>query len=144
MGETTDQIESYIDNKREVLGSNLQELETKVKSMTDWRQQFQSKPMRMIGVAFGGGILLAFVLGGRKRKRAEALPTSPHALASSSNPATDQEKHKARDTWDNIQGALIGVAATQFKGFLADIIPGFHEQVREAESRKLSASRPNA
>ena len=58
MGETTNQIESYIETKREDLGSNLAELENKVKSITDWREQFRSNPMTMVGVAFGGGILL--------------------------------------------------------------------------------------
>jgi uncharacterized protein (UPF0216 family) len=42
MGQTTDQIENHIENKREDLKSYLQELETRVKSATDWRHYFQS------------------------------------------------------------------------------------------------------
>ena len=68
MGETTDQIENYIDNRRQELGSNLQELETRVKSMTDWRKQFRKTPLPLIGVAFGGGILLGALTAGRKRE----------------------------------------------------------------------------
>jgi hypothetical protein len=56
---------------RDNLGSNLNELERKVKSVTDWRQHFQSSPMTMIGVAFGGGILLATMMGGRRSRRSE-------------------------------------------------------------------------
>ena len=65
MDQTTDQIEAHIETTRENLGANLQELEHKVKSVTDWRRQFRENPMRMLGMAFGGGILLAFLLGRR-------------------------------------------------------------------------------
>jgi hypothetical protein len=67
MGETTDEIERYIERKREGLGSNFQELEQKVKSATDWREWFQNNPLALIGLAFGGGVLLAAITGGRKR-----------------------------------------------------------------------------
>jgi len=68
MDQTTDQIEAHIETTRENLGANLQELEQKVKSVTDWRRQFRENPMRMLGVAFGGGILLAFLLGRRSTR----------------------------------------------------------------------------
>jgi len=67
MGETTDQIENYIEHKREDLGSNILELEQKVKGVTDWRQQFQRNPTALMAAAFGGGLLLAFLTNGRKR-----------------------------------------------------------------------------
>jgi hypothetical protein len=132
MGETTDQIESYIESKRGDLGSNLQELEQKVKSVTDWRQRFQKNPMTMIAVAFGGGVLLASVLGGRSRNRHVGVASEPH----SPHAGTDQMAHKALETWDNIKGALIGVAATRFKDFVGEVIPGFHEQLRNTENIK--------
>ncbi len=68
MGETADQIEAHIEDTRDDLGANLRELEHRVKSATDWREQFRSNPLRMVGVAFGGGILLASVLGRNKRR----------------------------------------------------------------------------
>ena len=68
MDQTTDQIEAHIETTRENLGANLQELEQEVKSVTDWRRQFRENPMRMLGVAFGGGILLAFLLGRRSTR----------------------------------------------------------------------------
>jgi hypothetical protein len=67
MDQTTNQIEAHIENTRENLGANLQELELKVKSATDWRHQFRRNPMAMLGAAFGGGVLLAFI-GGRRRR----------------------------------------------------------------------------
>ena len=42
MGQTTHQIEAHIENTREDLGSDLHELERKVKDVTDWKQHFQN------------------------------------------------------------------------------------------------------
>ena len=134
MGQTTDQIETHIEHARDNLGSNLQELEQRVKSVTDWKQHFQTNPLTMIGVAFGGGVVLATMLGGgRKPRRGGSFASGiggaePHA-------GTDHQKHQALDTWDNINGALIGVAATRFKDFVADVVPGFREQFQQTEAK---------
>jgi Protein of unknown function (DUF3618) len=69
MDENSSQITREIENTRAELGSNLQELERRVKGMTDWRQQFAKSPVAMIGLAFGGGILLGAALGGRHAGR---------------------------------------------------------------------------
>jgi hypothetical protein len=132
MGATTNQIESFIENKREDLGSNLQELEQKVKSITDWRQQFRNNPMTMVAVAFGGGVALASMLGsgrGNRGHRTTQRSVEHHAGA-------ERQSHMALETWDNIKGALIGVAATRFKGFIEEIVPGFHEEFRKTEAVK--------
>src|SRR5579863_5614971 len=110
MGEATKQIESHIESTRADLGSNLSELEQKVKSVTDWKQQFQNKPMTMLGLAFGGGILLATALGGRRIRRNEN-PPARYTAAAEPRAGTEIQKHGALETWDNIKGALIGVAA---------------------------------
>ncbi len=71
MGETTSKIEAEIEDARESLGSNLRELEEKIRSATDWKQQFEQHPMKLMGVAFGGGMLLGAMWGGgRKGERA--------------------------------------------------------------------------
>jgi hypothetical protein len=135
MGETTNQIENYIDNKREDLGSNLKELEGRVKSIADWRQQFQKNPMTLVGVAFGGGVLLASMMGGKSRQKGRGAASetrAPHA-------GTDQQTNKALETWDNIKGALIGVAATRFKDFVGEIVPGFKEQFHNTEQATSSS-----
>jgi hypothetical protein len=137
MGETTNQIESYIETKREDLGSNLAELENKVRSITDWREQFRSNPMTTVGVAFGGGVLLASMLGGKSRHRS-GRHFSDTAVPHSD---MDQQTNKAMETWDNIKGALIGVAAARFKDFVGEVVPGFHEQFRKREGMKSPAGR---
>jgi hypothetical protein len=134
---------NHIENQREDLGSHLHELEHKVKAVTDWRQQFQKNPMTMIGAAVGGGVLLATMIGGRRRSRLAGMSSSePHARASAPHVGTDHQKQKALETWDNIKGALIGVAATQCKDFLGEIIPGFHAQLSRTEREKTPSS-PN-
>ena len=40
MGETPDQIERHIYEKRSELGENIHELQQKVKTAVDWRAQF--------------------------------------------------------------------------------------------------------
>ena len=134
MGQTTHQIEAHIENTRENLGSNLHELESKVRAATDWKQQFRQRPMTMLGVAFGGGILLATMLGG-SRSRSRERGYSRRAGGSESHVGSDYRKQEALGTWDNIKGALIGVAATRFKDFVDDVVPGFHEQFRRTEEK---------
>ena len=67
MGETTAQIEAQIEQVREDLGSNFEELERKVRTATDWKAHVKSNPGAMLGVAFGGGMLLAMMTGGGKQ-----------------------------------------------------------------------------
>ena len=141
MGQATSQIKAHIEDTRENLGSNLHELEQKVKSVTDWKQHFQSNPMTMLGVAFGGGILLATMLGGRKNKRGER-GFSGHATGSEPHAGTDHQKQKALETWDNIKGALIGVAATRFKDLVGEVVPGFHEQFQHTEEKAKAIATP--
>jgi hypothetical protein len=134
MGQTTHQIETHIENTRENLGSNLHELESKVRAVTDWKQQFRQRPMTMLGVAFGGGILLATMLGG-KGSRSRERGYARRAMESESHVGSDYRKQEALGTWDNIKGALIGVAATRFKDFVGDVVPGFQEQLQRTEEK---------
>src|ERR1035437_2069299 len=109
MGQATSQIEAHIEDTRADLGSNLHELEQKVRSVTDWKQHFQTNPMTLLGVAFAGGILLATMLSGRKSSRRGELGFSSPATGPEPQAGTDHQKHKALETWDNIKGALTGV-----------------------------------
>ena len=64
---TAHEIASHIERTRGELGSNIDELERKVKSVADWEYQFQARPMALIGLAFGSGVILASILAGGKR-----------------------------------------------------------------------------
>lgn len=132
MGQTTLEIEDHIEDTRQDLGSNLHELEQRVKAVADWRGHFQTRPMTMLGVAFGGGILLAKMLGGRKNGAREQRSPRP----------VNGSRHAA-GTWQDIKGALAGAAATRFKKFIGDVVPGFDEQLQRTEER-ATAFRPPA
>jgi hypothetical protein len=63
MGKTADQIANEIEETRENLRSNLQELETRVKSVTDWRGYARKHPAAMAVAALAGGVLLSTLIG---------------------------------------------------------------------------------
>src|SRR5688500_988464 len=131
MGQTTDQIENQIENKREDLKSNLQELESRVKTATDWRHYFAEHTGTMIAAAFGGGVLLAAIVGGRSNR------ASLSQAASSSEPArpwTRGTKDEVLENVDSIKSALVGAAVTKFKGSLGEVVPGFTEHLAKAEA----------
>ena len=141
----SDRIKRSIDLERSDLGRNIQQLERKAKSSMDWRTQFQQHPMTMIGLAFGGGVLLSALLGENRSSWPEARPGeqgSGYRDSSESRPTqgTSYQKHKALDTWDNIKGAMIGVAATRFRSLLNDAVPGFAEEYRKTEEQKPAAA----
>jgi hypothetical protein len=71
MGETTDQIASRIDQTREELKANLEELESRAKDVLDWREQFRRHPGPMFVAALFAGVVLSSILG-------RNLPFRPH------------------------------------------------------------------
>jgi len=131
MGQRTDQIENQIENKREDLKSNLQELETRVKTATDWRHYFAEHTGTMIAAAFGGGVLLATMVGGRSNR---ASLSQPGGSSEAARPFRTGAKHEVLENVDSIKSALVGAAATRFKGILGEIVPGFKEHLAKAEA----------
>jgi hypothetical protein len=69
MGQTTDEIANDIDRTREDLKSNLAELESRVKAVTDWRALFRNHPGPMVSAALVGGVLLSLMIGTRPPMR---------------------------------------------------------------------------
>lgn len=124
MGQTTDEIEAHIKDTHQDLSSNLRTLEQKVKAVTDWKQQFRTNPMTMIGVAFGGGIALAAMFGRRRYPRRER-PASWPVPANGSHVVA--QHGKLMDSFDQIKDALIGVAAARVADLIGGYVPGFQE-----------------
>jgi len=141
MGETSSQIERQIVNERGQLGQNLNELQSRVEQATDWRFQFQKRPMLMMGMALGGGMLLASVP--RRRSRPKWLrQEDPRDVAREHRRGTELQKSKALETFDTMKGAVIGVAANTFKDLLGQFIPGFHEQFQRTAQEKRAGGVP--
>ena len=133
MGQRTDQIENQIESKREDLKSNLQELESRVKTAADWRHYFAEHTGTMIAAAFGGGVLLASMLGGRSNR------VSPSQADSSADPARAWQrgtKHEVLENLDSIKSALVGTATTKFKNILGEMVPGFTEHLAKTEAKR--------
>ncbi len=134
MDETANQIEAHIDRTRERLGSHLRELEDKVEAATDWREHFRERPHVFLGGAFIGGMVLASAL----RSKSAGRPMSAGAM----NPAVrghGSVQAQARELWNNVQGALIGVATAQLKDYIGELVPGFDDHYRRAEQRAAAA-----
>ena len=146
MGETTNQIEWEIAQKRNELSDNLIELRQRAKAAVDWRSQVEERPGTMLAVAFGSGIVLSALfsaLRGPAKVYAErpsgtvkyARPTFGTSAQSSGKPATTIRKNL-----DALGGALLGIVATRTTSILEGILPGFQ---REFERAKNAAYPPD-
>jgi hypothetical protein len=143
MGETSNQIERHIQDKRNDLSDNFSELSEKVRTAVDWRAQFEERPGTMMALAFGGGVLLSALLphvrSSRKRPydaRREAPATRSAQAPSTDTPtAVGGESSQASETWEAVKGALLGVAATKLSGFVEELIPGFQQEFAKSSVR---------
>jgi hypothetical protein len=162
MGEKSDQLERHIHEQRNELGENIHELQEKVrnsvdkvKNSVDWRVQFQERPMTLIGIAFAGG-LVASALFGRRRNSNYASSSSTDRWNNanrwntegrsdfSGNRPTKNWQNKASSTWDDIKGAVIGLAATKAGSALEGILPGFQEHYQKRQEERRSGSNGSA
>jgi len=147
MGEKSDQLERHIREERNELSQHISELHQKVKSAVDWRVQFNERPLVMIGLAFGGGILLSALLGRphskyRKRDSNERSRNSPYRESTHRGQSVEVDAgavnggHKSSDTLDRVKGALFAVAATKVGSYLEQIVPGFNKHYQKSEARE--------
>ena len=132
MGETSDQIEQHIQETRNDLGDNFSELEVRVKTAIDWRAQFEDRPMMMMALAFGGGVLLSALLpsrGPRQRRPSAARRNAPREGPDlfQSGTVYDDKSNQTSETWDAVKGALVGAATSKLSGVIEELLPGFKQ-----------------
>jgi hypothetical protein len=130
MAKTVDQIEARIDRKRGELGSNIQELERRVEAVTDWQQQFRSRPFLFLGVAAAGGALAAAALG--RKHLGRGLPGSPSGFVSL---AERESGNPGFEVWNNVKAAALSLAGTRLKEYVDQLLPGFDEHYQRVERR---------
>jgi hypothetical protein len=130
MDETSREIEEHIDRTRERLGSHLMELEHKVEAATDWREHFRARSGIFLGAAFIGGATLAIALQGRASR---TVADNGESNRVGHDPGSAQAQ--MLEVWNNLKGALIGVAGARIKDYLGELMPGFDEHYRRAEQR---------
>jgi hypothetical protein len=137
MGESTSKIELDIAAERNELGRNIQLLEHKARSLTDWRTHYRNHPFAMMGIALGGGVLLGALTSGaggaaaaRDFDEDQLLEPEEHGYSSPSAFALSAARARRQlgDTWDHIAEALLAVAAAKAVQFVADKVPGFREE----------------
>jgi len=142
MGETTNQIEWEIAQKRSELTDNLIELKQRAKAVVDWRSQVEERPGTMLAVAFGGGIVLSALfsaLRGPAKVYAER-PSAGRAFdyeapASKTSPSSPGKLATAtRKNLDALGGALLGIVATRTSSILEGILPGFQTEFERAKN----------
>jgi hypothetical protein len=142
MGETSDQIERHIQETRNDLSDNFNELEAKVRTAVDWRVQFEERPMTMIALAFGGGVLLSALLPSRRspgrRSSSRAAHSDRHGSDLSFKPRTEYNDTTSQslEPWNVLKAALVSVATTKFSGFIEDLLPGFKQEFAKGSNRQ--------
>ena len=118
MGQTVEQLEAHIKNRRDGLDANLRELELKVATVADWRYYFRTHPLAMLGAAFGGAFLLAGLTSRSHDSRPYGTPLNSRL-----------------DALDHIKDALIGVASIRLTNFIGQAIPDFAQELKDAKDR---------
>lgn len=161
MGERTEQLKDQIESQREELGENLHQLEHKVKDTMDWRAQFEQRPMAGLGIAFAGGFLLSMALPsgrsdlddhsrsrdmrnyrvydeshGWRGEGTDARYATGFSSQQQQPKRQSAEMREVNETVENIRGAMMGLAATRLRGFLAETIPGFSEEYEQARRKR--------
>jgi hypothetical protein len=141
MGETTNQIEWEIAQKRNELSYSLVELKQRAKAAVDWRSHVQERPGTMLAVAFGGGIVLSALfsaLRGPAKVHAERPSADGNGHDRSASRNSSQTPGKlvtaTRKNLDALGGALLGIAATRTSSILEGILPGFQKEFERAKN----------
>lgn len=115
MAGDAEDIQREFERQREALGRNVQELQYRMRSMVNWRDQYAQHPWAGASLAFAGGVLIS------------ALAFRKH----SSNGGPERRTHALLD---NIASALSAVAAVYAKEFLNAAVPGFREEFERRAS----------
>jgi len=140
--EETSTIKQHIDNEREELGRNLDEIEDRVKKATDLKTHFDRNTAWILGGAVAGGFLLSRVFhkssGSDRGSRWERNATERNT----SVPISRSPTHLSRlsETLDNIFEGLVGVVSNKLHSFVADAVPGFGEEYDAIERQRGRAS----
>jgi len=113
MDQRSDQIVEHIEKERQTLGRNLDELQTRIKTATDWRTQFERHPVAMLGLAMGGGLLLGSMVGGAVSSRRS--PSSRYRRGGSYSSQPYARSSYSGSSSRNVGGSYPG-ASSEYSG----------------------------
>lgn len=146
----SDQIEMHIQRTREALSEDINELQEKVKTAVDWRAQLNERPLLLMGLAFGGGVLLSALM---QRSRGNgSVRRNLRNFAYSSDPGTVNDalrralngyggtSSQTPETWNALKGAVAGLAANKIGEYLDEYVPGFQQEFLRRRGSAASTS----
>lgn len=138
MVETTAQIERHIAATRGDLGDNLDALERKIQSATDWREHFQRSPAIFLAVTFVGGALLAVATGPRHGPR----ETRGGRHVGSALRPRRRDLDELVTMLDDVKGVLIGMTAIRLRELVGQVVPGFREEFERRQAIAAPGAAP--
>ena len=140
MVERSDQIKEHLNRTRGDLQKNVNELQDRVKGAFDWRAQFEERPLLMLGLALGGGMLAAALI----TRRREYVPyVAPHPSWRAADGRTEnlepgygvEGERRSGSLSENlglVTGALMTSVASRIGGVLGQVLSSYRDQLREA------------
>jgi hypothetical protein len=145
MVERSDQIKEHLNRTRGDLQKNVNELQDKVKGAFDWRAQFQERPLMMLGLALGGGMLAAALVT-RRREHYVPYVASPNPPWRATGRTENLEAAAYRSEAERgtgslseslglVTGALMTSVASKIGGVVGQVLASYREQLREAAAR---------
>jgi hypothetical protein len=141
MDRDTERVKQHLDHEHRALRSNLEELEHRVRSTVDWRTQFRGHTAAFLAFACVSGLLIGMMTA-RRRRAPAGLDYSTATGDRPAAPYADHSRREASLAWRSIESALIGLAAATLKNTLANLLPGFREQLgrRDGDGYKRDSS----
>jgi hypothetical protein len=140
VGEDTRQIEHDIRAERKDLDRNLHELEAQARALTDWRTHYRNHAGATLSVAFGSGLLMGLLVGGRRNGHRPAAPAPPRSRSVGFNALralgdNPRARQQVGEIWDRILETLIGVASAKAVDVLGSVVPGFRNEYESRHDR---------
>jgi hypothetical protein len=149
MVERSDQIKEHLDRTRDDLQKNVNELQDRVKGAFDWRTQFEERPLLMLGLALGGGMLAAALLTRRRyvpcgegpedswraERKASWRAGRRENLESAFRGEAERETGSISESLGLVTGALMTSVASRIGGVLGQVLANYRDQLREAAAR---------
>ena len=134
MAESSDRIEQEIYRKREKIGEDLDDLQSRIKRTVDWRAQVEDHPFTMLGVAFAGGLLAAALFGNTRvsrrirRRSARQWERAKSRVEQSARRAASEWGDKVASAFDNAKESVVSIAAAKVMEYLDEFLPGVRER----------------
>ena len=128
MGQEPDQIERHIHRTRERLEQNVAELRTRVRSNLNWRVQFRRRPAAFAAAAFGGGLLIAMMIGrSRESARLRRRAFSGTLLEEVATGHKSLRAVGSRPSWNEIVDTLIAMGPAQVRALFRELLPALQQ-----------------